>query len=331
MGDRRTLVGLEIHNKSDFKVVTQLLNKNIKRELEEDMFNTFYLYYGDEETYISVKNIYSFNFDTFEIEKLSVVDCLELAVIDLCIDASDIREDGSARMSLTGYSYTGRKKQSSRERGYPVVFNGSVIEPSKKYKNKGRNYSLFDLEVKMEYSITRFRFHLNIDLTRLSFSADFNGNEIKTYTNFKKSGEAFYRKVDYLGFDETNNLSCIDGLESLIVIDTLVMHCFCEDEKKVLVIPSSIKHLLFDIYIENNSLEYSLVIPNSLDSLRLIEFDSEEMDYSSLVLYFNKDGSLHLMKSLISSLKLQSKPDIKDIDSAVSFLIGLGFKVGLYG
>ena len=55
------------------------------------------------------------------------------------------------------------------------------------------------------------------------------------------------------------------------------------------------------------------------------------MDYSSLVLYFSKDDSLHLMKSLISSLKLQSKPDIKDIDSAVSFLIGLGFKVSLYG
>lgn len=331
MSDRRTLLGLEIHNKSDFKAITRLLNRHIKRELEEDRLNDFYVYFGDEEIYISVKNIYAFNFDTFDIEKLSVAECLELGVKGACIDALDIREDGSAKMSLTGYSYTSRMRHSGGEHGYPVVFNGSVIEPSEKYRNKGRNYSLFDLEVIMANSITRFRFHLNIDLTRLSFSADFEGNEIETYNNFKKSGEAFYWNADYLGFDETSNVRCIDDLESLIVIDTLVLHCFCEDEKKVVIIPSSIKHLLFDIYVESDSLEYSLVIPNSLDSLRLIEFNIKEMDYSSLVLYFSKDDSLHLMKSLISSLKLQSKPDIKDIDSAVSFLIGLGFKVSLYG
>lgn len=331
MSDRRTLVGLEVHNKSDFKAITSLLNRHTKRELREDRLNDFYVYFGDEETYISVKNIYAFNFDTFDIEKLSVVECLELGVKGACIDATDIREDGSARMSLTGYSYTSRKRHSSGEHGYPVVFNGSVIEPSEKCRNKGRNYSLFDLEVIMANSITRFRFHLNIDLTRLSFGADFNGNEIETYNNFKKSGEAFYWNGDYLRFDETNHVSCIDDLESLIVIDTLVLHCFCSNEKKVVIIQSSIKHLLFDIFIENNSLEYSLIIPNSLDSLRLIEFNVKEMDYSSLVLYFSKVGSLHLMKSLISSLKLQSKPDIKDIDSAVSFLIGLGFKVSLYG
>ena len=331
MNDRRTLVGLEIHNKSDFKAVTRLLNRHIERELEEDKHNNFYLRHSDGDTYISIKNVYAFNFDTWDIEKLSIVDCLELEVIGLCVDAYDIREDGSAKMSVTGYSYDRRRLHISGEYGYPVVFKGSVIEPSEKYKNKDVNYSLLDLEVIMADSITRFRFHLNIDLTALSFSVSFNRHEIESYRNFKTSGEAFYWRGDYLMFDETSNVSCINDLESLIVIDTLVLHCFCSSDKKVVIIPSSIKHLLFDIYIESNSLEYSLVIPNSLDSLRLIEFDIKELDYSSLVLYFSKVGSLRLMKSLISSLNLQSKPDIKDIDSAVSFLIGLGFKVSLWG
>ena len=330
--DKRALIGLEVHSKSDVKTVIRNLNKHIRKN---KMYNTCeYCCIGtdDETKHISVKSIYVFNFNTWNIEKLPIADCIGIEISGLDIESRNLKEDGSVDMSMTGYAYWGRYLSS----GYciPVIYSNKVIYPTEKYSSDCNiNYSLLGLDISIPESVYRFKFRLTIDLDTMKFEASHRGFSLDSNEHMVKNS-VFYSRGVRLYYKDSSFISELEYLPALNILDSLILHCFCKDDRDVTaIITDNIKHLLFDIYTEKSSFNYSLIVPNSLESLRILNFDYSYTKDCNIVLYFSKVGSYHLLKSLTDSLlpRIRGKHNITDTESAVSLLDELGFKVKFYG
>lgn len=330
--DKRVLIGLEIHNKSDVETVIRNLNKHIRRDKKGNTCECCCISTDDETRPISVKNVYVFNFSTWDIERLPIVGCLGNDIDGLSIELNNLKKDGSIDMSMNGSAY--QRRYLSYSYCCPVIYSNKVIQPREKYSSDyGVNYSLLGLDISIPESVYRFKFRLIIDLDTMKFEASHRGFNLDCNEHMDKLG-VFYSRDTGLYYNDSSFISELEYLPALHVLDSLILHCFCEDDKDVTaVIPDNIKHLLFDIYREKSSFDYNLIIPNSLDSLRIIDFDCSDTKDCNIVLYFSKVGSYHLLKSLTDSLlpRIYGKHNITDTESAVSLLNELGFKVKFYG
>ena len=330
--DKRVLVGLEVHNKSDVETVIRNLNKHIRRDKRENTCKCCCTSTDDETRPISVKNVYVFNFSTWDIEKLSIADCLGVDIYGLNIKIDDLKKDGSVNMSMTGCAF--RRRYLSSHYCYPVIYSNKVIQPRERYSSGyDVSYSLLGLDIGIPESIHGIKFRLIIDLGTMKFEASHRGFNLNCNEHMAKLGVFYSRGAD-LYYKDSEFVSELDYLPAINVLDSLILYCFCKDDRDVTaIIPDNIKHLLFDIYREKSSFDYNLIIPNSLDSLRIMDFDYSDNKDCNIVLYFSKVGSYRLLKSLTDSLlpRIYGKHNITDTESAVSLLNELGFKVKFYG
>lgn len=330
--DKRVLIGLEVHNKSDVETVTINLNKHIRRDKMEDTCGYCCISTDDEIRPISVKNVYVFNFSTWDIEKLSIADCLGNDIDGLDIKSNNIKKDGSIDMSMNGSAY--RRRYLTYDYCCPVVYSNKVIQPREKYSlDYDISYSLLGLDISMSESGYRFKFRLIIDLDTMKFEASHRGFNLDINEHMAKLG-VFYSRDTRLYYNDSIFISEVEYLPALNVLDSLILYCFCKDDSDVTaVVPDNIKHLLFDIFYEKSSFDYNLIIPNSLESLRIMDFDFSDVEDCNIVLYLSKVGSYHLLKSLTDSLlpRICGKHNITDTESAVNLLNELGFKVKFYG
>ena len=330
--DKRVLVGLEVHNKSDVETVTRNLNKHVRMDKKGNTCKCCCISTDDETRPISVKNVYVFNFSTWDIEKLSIADCLGNDIDGLDIKSNDIKKDGSIDMSMNGSAYQRRYLTY----GYccPVIYSNKVIQPREKYSSDyDVSYSLLGLDISIPESIYRFKFRLIIDLDTMKFEASHRGFNLDCNEHMAKLG-VFYSRDTRLYYNDSSFISELEYLPALNVLDSLILYCFCKDDRDVTaIISDNIKHLLFGIFYEKSSFDYNLIIPNSLESLRILDFDYSVTKDCNIVLYFSKVGSYHLLKSLTDSLlpRICGKHNITDTESAVSLLNELGFKVKFYG
>ena len=330
--DKRVLVGLEVHNKSDVETVIRNLNKHIRRDKRENTCKCCCISTDDETRPISVKNVYVFNFSTWDIEKLQIVDCFENDIDGLDIESSNIKKDGSIDMSMNGSAY--RRRYLTYDYCCPVIYSNKVIQPREKYSSDyGISYGLLGLDISIPESIYRFKFRLIIDLDTMKFEASHRGFNLDINEHMAKLG-VFYSRDTRLYYNDSSFISELEHLTAINVLDSLILYCFCKDDRDVTaIIPDNIKHLLFDIFYEKSSFDYNLIIPNSLESLRILDFDYSDTKDCNIVLYFSKVGSYRLLKSLTDSLltRICGKHNITDTESAVSLLNELGFKVKFYG
>lgn len=330
--NKRALIGLEIHNKSDVETVIRNLNKHIRRDKRENTCKCCCISTDDETRPISVKNVYVFNFSTWDIEKLPIVDCFENDIDGLDIESNNIKKDGSVDMSMTGSSY--RRRYLTYEYCCPVIYSNKVIQPREKYSSGyDVSYGLLGLDISIPESIYRFKFRLIIDLDTMKFEASHRGFNLDINEHMAKLG-VFYSRDTRLYYNDSSFISELEYLPALNVLDSLILYCFCKDDRDVTaIIPDNIKYLLFDVFYEKSSFDYNLIIPNSLESLRILDFDYSDTKDCNIVLYFSKVGSYPLLKSLTDSLlsRICGKHNITDTESAISLLNELGFKVKFYG
>lgn len=330
--NKRALIGLEVHNKSDVETVIRNLNKHIRRDKRENTCKCCCISTDDETIPISVKNVYVFNFSTWDIEKLPIFDCFENDIDGLDIESSNIKKDGSIDMSMNGSAY--RRRYLTYDYCCPVIYSNKVIQPREKYSSDyGISYSLLGLDISMSESGYRFKFRLIIDLDTMKFEASHRGFNLDINEHMAKLG-VFYSRDTRLYYNDSSFISELEYLPALNVLDSLILYCFCKDDRDVTaIIPDNIKHLLFDIFREKSSFDYNLIIPNSLESLRIMDFDFSGVEDCNIVLYFSKVGSYRLLKSLTDSLlpRIYGKHTITDMESAADLLNALGFKVKFYG
>ena len=251
--------------------------------------------------YVKYANV--MNLSTFEIEMLSIEDCIRYNVIGLELDPSDLCDDGSMPINVFGYSKS-LCRNVDADSCAPFIYDGKPIKIGDRFSKSLIYYYITygELELQLHINIENNTFKLGDFIQTDGFKGR-DDNEDKQWYGMGIS-------VDSLCGIQLYNQSCAYGY-GLCIIDDLV------DD---IIVPNGVKEVR--ILLVALSKSKTIVLPISIDSIVI--------EYSSMWNKYLKTHNWGREATIIASNSIKDEALIKitrdiigginDRDSAIEFI-----------